>query len=207
MMSSVMPSEKYSCSGSPDMLSKGSTAIEGGSGSAAALADAAVACAGCGRRRVAVGMPFPHPDRPGDVLDADLAAVAEGDVDAVADALVDDRGDADAARLGQRLQARGDVDAVAVDVVAVDDDVAEVDADPQRDAGRRSAASRLDGALDGERALDRVDDAAELDQRAVADQLDHAALVLRRPAGSNTVSRWRFSAASVPASSAPIMRE
>ena len=33
MMSSVMPSEKYSCSGSPDMLVKGSTAIEGLSGS------------------------------------------------------------------------------------------------------------------------------------------------------------------------------
>ena len=29
MMSSVMPSEKYSCSGSPLMLVKGSTAIEG----------------------------------------------------------------------------------------------------------------------------------------------------------------------------------
>ncbi len=29
MMSSVMPSEKYSCSGSPDMFTNGSTAIEG----------------------------------------------------------------------------------------------------------------------------------------------------------------------------------
>ena len=29
MMSSVMPSEKYSCSGSPDMLVNGSTAMEG----------------------------------------------------------------------------------------------------------------------------------------------------------------------------------
>jgi hypothetical protein len=33
MMSSVMPSEKYSCSGSLDILSKGSTAMEGFSGS------------------------------------------------------------------------------------------------------------------------------------------------------------------------------
>ena len=33
MMSSVMPSAKYPCSGSPDMLSKGSTAMEGLSGS------------------------------------------------------------------------------------------------------------------------------------------------------------------------------
>jgi len=29
MMSSVSPSLKYSCSGSPDMLAKGSTAIDG----------------------------------------------------------------------------------------------------------------------------------------------------------------------------------
>jgi hypothetical protein len=33
MMSSAMPSAKYSCSGSPDMLVKGRTAIDGLSGS------------------------------------------------------------------------------------------------------------------------------------------------------------------------------
>ena len=44
------------------------------------------------------------------------------------------RGDADAARLGQRLQPRGDIDAVAVDVVAIGDHVAEVDADAEGDA-------------------------------------------------------------------------
>jgi len=33
MMSSAIPSAKYSCSGSPDMLANGSTAIEGRSGS------------------------------------------------------------------------------------------------------------------------------------------------------------------------------
>ncbi len=44
MMSSVMPSEKYSCSGSPDMLSNGRTAIEGfpGSGSGARSGAAAL---------------------------------------------------------------------------------------------------------------------------------------------------------------------
>ena len=34
MMSSDTPSEKYSCSGSPDMFSNGSTAIDGLSGTA-----------------------------------------------------------------------------------------------------------------------------------------------------------------------------
>jgi hypothetical protein len=48
--SSVMPSAKYSCSSSPDMLSKGRTAIEGlsgsGKGSLAGLAEAAPETAG-----------------------------------------------------------------------------------------------------------------------------------------------------------------
>ena len=128
MMSSLMPSEKYSCSGSPDMLVNGKTAID------------AVATLGNGfsrldlaevRRRA--GMPFPDSDRPVDILDANVAGVLEADVDPVADAFVDDRGNADAAGLGQRLQPRGNVDAVAVDVVALNDHIAEIDADPQYD--------------------------------------------------------------------------
>ena len=46
IMSSVMPSEKYSCSGSPEMLSKGSTAIDGFSVAGARPASVA---AGLGR--------------------------------------------------------------------------------------------------------------------------------------------------------------
>jgi hypothetical protein len=38
MTSSLIPSEKYSCSGSPDMLVKGKTAIEGLLGGASGLA-------------------------------------------------------------------------------------------------------------------------------------------------------------------------
>ena len=37
--------------------------------------------------------------------------------------------DADAAGFGQRLKSRGDVDPVTVDVVAIDDHVAEIDPD------------------------------------------------------------------------------
>ena len=54
---------------------------------------------------------------------------------------------------------------------------AEVDADPQHDAGRLRLG--LHGALDREGAFDGIDDAAELYQRAVPDQLDDPALVLR----------------------------
>ena len=48
MMSSLMPSEKYSCSGSPLMLVKGSTAMAGRSGSGA------LACAACRRQLPAI---------------------------------------------------------------------------------------------------------------------------------------------------------
>jgi hypothetical protein len=88
-------------------------------------------------------------------------------------------GDADAAGLGQCFQTSGDVDAVAVDV-AVFDDVADVDADAELDApvlGLGRLALR-DAILDRDRAFDRIDGARELDQRALAHELDHASAVL-----------------------------
>ncbi len=41
---------------------------------------------------------------------------------------IDGAPDADAARLGKALDPRRDIDPVAVDVIAVDDDIAEIDA-------------------------------------------------------------------------------
>ena len=85
----------------------------------------------------------------------------------------------DAAGLGERLQPRRHVHAVAVDVVAFDDDFAEIDADPVADAlgfGRAPFGLRR-RLLDRQRAVDRGDHARELDQRAVAHQLDDAPAV------------------------------
>src|SRR5271167_1319184 len=109
-------------------------------------------------------MPFPDPDWPVDVLDVYLAAVAEANVDPVADAFIDDRGDADPARFCQRLKASGDVDAVAVDIVAFDDDVAEIDSDPEDDFRLVQGFVRQCsvGALHRQGAIYRVDHAAEL---------------------------------------------
>src|SRR6266853_2065717 len=79
-------------------------------------------------------------------------------------------GDADAARLGQPFEPCGDVDAIAEEIVAVKDHVAEIDPDPELDA----AVGRIDGValchrlLYRDGAAHRVDDAAELDQHAVA---------------------------------------
>src|SRR5207247_4754247 len=75
-----------------------------------------------------------HPHRPRDVLDLLLARVVEGEVELVAHLIAHDTADADAARLGERLEAGGDVDAVAIDVVVVADDVADIDADAELDA-------------------------------------------------------------------------
>ena len=88
--------------------------------------------------------------------------------------------DADAARLRDALQPCGDVDAIAVDTGLVEDDIALVDADAEL-----HAPSRIDGSvalghclLDRHRALDRIQDAGELGQDAVACRVDDAAAVL-----------------------------
>ena len=153
-------------------------------------------------------MPLPDSDRPVDVLDTDFAAVLEANVDPIADAFVDDRGDADPAGLGQRLQPRGDIDAIAVDVVAFNDDIAKIDADSQHDGRLRALCirRRSAGALHRKCAIHGVDHAAELDDRAIADQLHHAAVMGGDGRVENGFSML-FQAASVPASSASISRE
>ena len=91
--------------------------------------------------------------------------------------------DADATRWRQALEPRRDVDALAVDVVVVGDHVAEVDADPELDALCRLEVGVVlgDAPLDLDRTPHRVDDARELDQRAVARELHHTAAVLGDP--------------------------
>src|SRR5205814_4760318 len=78
------------------------------------------------------------------------------------------------------LYPRGDIDAVAVEVVALDDHVAEIDADAQLDAAvRRDARVPLGHRLlHRDRAAHRIDDAGKLHQHAVAGGLDDAAPVL-----------------------------
>ena len=69
-----------------------------------------------------------------DVLELALAQVLEADLEAVSHLVVDGARDEDTAGLGERLEPRRDIDAVAEDVVALDDDVADVDADPKLDS-------------------------------------------------------------------------
>ena len=71
-------------------------------------------------------------------------------------------------------------DAVAIEVVALDDHIAEIDPDAQFDAAlRRDTGVPLGHhLLHRDRAAHRIDDAGKLHQQAVAGGLDDAAMVL-----------------------------
>jgi hypothetical protein len=86
-------------------------------------------------------------------------------------------GDAKAARLTDGFEPRSDINAVAQNILAVDQQVAEIDADAVENASGlgnvRIAFGHL--LLHANRALDRRDDRRKLQQHAVAHRLDEPA--------------------------------
>ena len=82
-----------------------------------------------GLASLAVQHHFVNADRTADILDMLLAEILKTDRKAVGNLIAHRRGDADAARLRQRFKPRSDVNAVAEDVIVLDDDVAQIDAD------------------------------------------------------------------------------
>ena len=110
------------------------------------------------------------------------AEIGHGEIEPALDLSVGVFGQTDRARRGDAFQSRGDVDAVAHQIaVALLDDVAEMDADPEDDAAVLGHAGVAfdHGVLNFDREANRVDDAAELDDRAVAGALDHAPVMHR----------------------------
>jgi hypothetical protein len=92
---------------------------------------------------------------------------------------------ANAARVGETLQPRRDVDAVAINLLAVDDYVAEVDADAKlHPALGQARVLSLERSLDPDCALDGVHHAGKLRENAVgrgiAIQLSEKAMRLAR---------------------------
>ena len=175
MRSSVMPSEKYSCSGSPLMLVKGSTTIDGRSVAEASVLTRDIAMAGRGEGDAV------DPDRPLDVLQHLLAHVLEGELEPVADVIANRARDGDAAGNGDAFQARCYVDAVAENVVGLENHVADIDADAKQDAAlfRHSGVALSHSALHLGGTGDGVHDARKLREHAVTGQLDDAALMFR----------------------------
>ena len=91
-------------------------------------------------------------------------------------------GKTNGSRLGETLEPRGDIDAVAHEIaVALLNNVAEVNADAKVNAlfGRQTHVALDHAGLHLDRAAHRIDHAAELDDRAVAGALDDAAVVKR----------------------------
>src|SRR5207249_2260883 len=86
-----------------------------------------------------------YTNRPGDVLDLLLAEVRESQWKLVANLIARDLRDAQATRFTDRLKPRRDVHAVAENILTVDNDVANIDAD---------AADEVRGQNRGKFALD-----------------------------------------------------
>ena len=128
MMSSEIPSEKYSCSGSPLILLKGRTAIDGLSASASSTGVVSLLARG----HVAES-DVEDAHRELDVLELLLADIFKQQVEPVADIVAHRLRNRYSAGLGDAFEPRRDVDAVAENIVVVDDHIAKVDADAELD--------------------------------------------------------------------------
>jgi hypothetical protein len=84
------------------------------------------------------------------------------------------------ARLSQRFEPGGNVDAVTKDVAILDDDVAQIDSHAKFDAAlcRYCGVAYDHLALHLDRTAHRVDDAGKLDKQAIAGGCDDAAAML-----------------------------
>ena len=118
------------------------------------------------------------PDGLRDVLDRLLAQEVGAERQLAPDLVVNAAGDVDAAGLGQRLQAGGDVDAIAEQVIALDHHVAEVDADPELEPPvlGQLAISGREFLLDLDRTSCGFDGARKLGQHAVPGAPDDPAV-------------------------------
>nr|WP_324403908.1 hypothetical protein [Bradyrhizobium sp.] len=110
-----------------------------------------------------------------------LARFLDLEIHLVARVIEDRLRDAYASGLGNGLEARRDVDAVAKDVMGFDDDVADIEPHTEENAAAFGVAAGqfIDTGLELHGSPDRFDRAGKLRQEAVAGVLDNAAAVLR----------------------------
>jgi hypothetical protein len=109
-----------------------------------------------------------------------LAQILKDKGQPVAHMIVNRIGNEHPAGIRERLHPRRDIDAVTIEVVALDDHVAEIDADAQFDAAVRGDTGIPLGhrLLHLDRAAHRIDDAGKFHHQAVARGFDNAAVVL-----------------------------
>jgi hypothetical protein len=104
--------------------------------------------------------------------------VDELNVELVDDLVPDDSRAGDAAWAGQPFKARRQIDAVAIEIFAVDDDVAERDPYPELDLSvfGRSDISTCHPPLNFGRTSHSVDDASKLDQKTVTHRFEDSSV-------------------------------
>src|SRR5262249_5003086 len=119
-------------------------------------------------------------DRSGDVLEMARAKPLESEGKLLKQVIVRLTRDVYSARLGDGLEACGDIHAVAIDVVTVDDDIAKIDTDAKLDpfVATDRCVPLVHPTLPFQRAAHGINYTRELDQNAVTGGLDHAAAVL-----------------------------
>jgi hypothetical protein len=130
-------------------------------------------------RRSSVKFYPKNPDRLGDVLDPVLPHGLEPEGEFLLHLSRHLARHADTVRIGQLLEPRGDVDAIAIAVLSLDDDLAEIDADADMDAPALWDVGVALGhaPLQAHYALDRIDDAAEFRQQFVTHKFEDAAVM------------------------------
>ena len=148
------------------------------------------------------------PDRALDVLQRKAPQILERRLHAPGNGITDVARNQDTACRPFAFQPCRHVDAVAIEVVAVHDQVPQVQPDAEHESSvHGSAGIGLDHSLlklDG--GSQRINCTGELEQRAVASELDQPAAFLAK-IGSRRSARFCFTRATVPLSSRPIRRE
>ena len=159
------------------MFWNGSTAMEGLSGSGRAWVVSTGGFSDVAAEALALILQSPRAHRFGNIFQVLRPHILKGDIDLAADLPLRVIRDADAAGLRDPFKAGGDIHAVAKDIVFIDYDVADMDADAKFDPLDLRHRGILLGhaALDFDRAARRIDDAGELGKHAIARVLDDLA--------------------------------
>jgi hypothetical protein len=134
-----------------------------------------------GRVGVTLGSNTKDSDWPCDILDLLFAEVLKVQLQLVPDVIPHRTRDDDPARLCQPFQPGGDIDPIAIDVISLNDNIAEVDPDAEGDVlvGPKVRVPLADALLNPDRAAHSLDDTGELRQEAVAGFLDEGRAMCR----------------------------
>ena len=133
------------------------------------------------RDQFRIELHFEDTDGTGNVLDGLIAQILEHDVvEAISDLIAYRARHANATGLGEHLEARRHIDAVAEDVLVLDDHVTQIDPDTELDPARRRhiGIPPCHSPLNLGGADHRIDHALEFDQHPVARCLDDPPSIL-----------------------------